>query len=522
MRLPGLWNDAVEYLAIGNAWVHGSGFVDPVRWTNYLPVGPPFPALLLRAPLPAAVLALPLWLGGGVVAVRVFHAVLASLVVGGLVLFGRRMMGLAASIACALAIGFMPSWVLLAGMPMSDLPAVGVMLVVLALGVRVGDSVPWAAACALATILGWATRPTLVALAPAIVLALVWQRGVVDARRSRPLIAYVVLTATGFLAARLAVIATTGHAPYAGYGFMSEMLSLPDVLSYRKEYVGSVRFVATHGWVVARALLRNVGQLADALFVTAPYARLGWLAVPGTIYCLVVRAPAPDRTGLRRLVATCGLISAVLALASYGAFDVYRYPMPFVVCGTLCGFAALDDAIAALVQRSARLAPRLPAYADLLRAAPVAIVLLSSVQPAKLLERVRWRPRVQAEPSGHAAFRDVCRSIAPGTLVAATNPWSIHAWCGNPALRLPIDLAKRPALQERFLREQRPAYVVSASDGPEVRWMPASPLLRRIARSGVVEVYEVIAPVAPSADRFAVPPLMCAGYGEACRRELGR
>lgn len=521
MKKPGLWNDAVEYLAIGNAWVHGSGFVDPIRWTNFLPVGPPFPATLLRAPLPAAVLALPLWLGGGVVAVRVFHAVLAGLVVGGLVLFGRRVMGLAASIACALTICFMPSWLTLAGMPMSDLPAIGVMLVVLALGTRAADSVPWAAACALATILGWATRPTLVALAPAIVLAQSWALGAVDARRSRPLIAYVVLTAAGFVAARLVVVSTTGHAPYAGYGFMSEMLSLTDALSYRKEYVGPVRFVASHGWIVARALLRNVGRLAMALFVAAPYARLGWLAVPGTIYCLLVRASRPDRTAARRLVATCGVISAVLALASYGAFDMYRYPMPFIVCGTLCGFAALDDALAAAARRSSRIARRLPVYGELLRAAPLVIVLLWTVLPAMLLEHARWPLRVQVEPPGIAAFRDVCRGVAPGTLVAATNPWRVHAWCGNPSLRLPIDLVS-PELQQRFLREQRPAYVIATDDRRDVPWLPTSPLLRRIVTSGATTVYEVISPAATTGDGFFVPPLMCAGFGEACRQELGR
>jgi len=42
--------DAVEHLAIAQSLVHGSGFVDPVQWSYYLPDGPPLPAFAIRSP----------------------------------------------------------------------------------------------------------------------------------------------------------------------------------------------------------------------------------------------------------------------------------------------------------------------------------------------------------------------------------------------------------------------------------------------------------------------------------------
>jgi hypothetical protein len=36
--------DSIEHLAIAHSWVHGSGFVDPVKWNYYLPESVPMAA----------------------------------------------------------------------------------------------------------------------------------------------------------------------------------------------------------------------------------------------------------------------------------------------------------------------------------------------------------------------------------------------------------------------------------------------------------------------------------------------
>ena len=57
--------DAIEHLAIANAWVRGSGFVDPIQYNFYLADTAPLPAMAHRAPVVPALLTIPLLLGAG-------------------------------------------------------------------------------------------------------------------------------------------------------------------------------------------------------------------------------------------------------------------------------------------------------------------------------------------------------------------------------------------------------------------------------------------------------------------------
>ena len=68
-----LTQDAVEHLAIANAWVHGRGFVDPVQWT-YFRTGVPYPATALRAPVISILVAAPMALGATLATVMQLHA----------------------------------------------------------------------------------------------------------------------------------------------------------------------------------------------------------------------------------------------------------------------------------------------------------------------------------------------------------------------------------------------------------------------------------------------------------------
>jgi hypothetical protein len=279
--------DAAEYVAISNAWVHGAGFVDPVKWTNYLDTGVPFPASILRAPLPSILLAIPLSVGMGVAAVKAFHALLASLIIGGLVLFARRLMGLGAAIACALFVGSLQAWVIVSQMPMSDLLAIGAMLLIFATSARVAESVPMALACAASTLIAWATRPTLAALAGPLALVVLRQRGARAAWTLGGLPTYLGATTIGLVGLRWLAIALTGYSPYAGYGFMSEMLNLADPLVFAKRYVGALHFVTTHWLWIEPLLLQRAAQVAFTLFLAPLFSGVGWVAAPSDLYFLV-------------------------------------------------------------------------------------------------------------------------------------------------------------------------------------------------------------------------------------------
>jgi hypothetical protein len=543
-----LWNDAIEYVAIANAWAHGAGFVDPVKWTYYLDTPAPFPAFALRSPLPAALMAIPLALGASLPLLRALGAALASLVIGGLVLLARRTMSLPAAVACGLMIGLSDPWLLISVMPMSDLIAIGAMLLVFATSVAASRSVGAGFRCSAVTLLGWATRPTIALLVVPIVLTVAWTEGVRSAARSRGLGVYLGTTLAGYLLIRQATTAITGFSPYAGYGFMSEMLTREAPLSYGTQYVGTSRFISTWLPQILDVALVRAQQLFAEIAVTPRFGHIGWLALPGVVYCLARRHPDPDQAALRRVVALSCLLFATLTILTYAAFDPNRYPLPAVVCGALCGFAWLDDMLVAaasvvrarLSWASTRRHERLVVGA--LLSLPLAFVVGGILQRGGLglwpvaarnwSELIRGATPLPETDLGQARIRAICRRIPPGVVVAAPDPWRVHAWCGNPAVMLPIDLYDDSRRQRSFLARERASYVLyDGSHLPRARpddptpvdgWLASSPDVQRVATQGAMALYKVRE---PSPDRVAwqqPPPLLCAGRGESCRHAVGR
>lgn len=536
---PVLWPDAVEYIAIANAWTHGAGFVDPVKWTYYLESGVPLPATAWRSPVPAALLSIPFALGMTVASVRAFHALLASLVIGALVLFAQRMMRWQLALACGLMVGLSLSWLTISMNPMSDLIAIGALLLVLATAGPIASSVPMAVVCGAATLLGWATRPAIVLLVVPIVVNAIWSIGLRAAVKSRALAVYLLTTVAGYAVLHVASVALTGIAPYAGYGFMSEMLSALEPLLYAKKYVGSYQFISTRLPWIAKIVVVRVGDLWSALFVTGRFAYVGWIAVVGVVYCLVRRHEDSARTSLRRLVALCCLLFVAQTVLTYAAFDGYRYPLPIAVCGALCGFAWLDDMLVALARVLGLVPSGVPApsassmlrrlAAGALLALPLLLTLrvhhgITAFLPTMARNWSRYLagdlPPAEQEP-GTASIRDLCRQTRPGAVVAAHDPWALHAWCGNPTIMLPVDLDGHPELQSTFLRKEGPVYIVG--DPPKRdAWLAASRELRRIGGNEQHSLYEVLGAGSRPVTWQQPPPFMCAGRDPSCRRAVGR
>src|SRR5262245_11049466 len=362
--------DAVEHLAIANALVHGAGFVDPVQWTYSLPQNPPLPAFAVRAPVVPLLLAVPLALGATLAQTLLAHAIWASLLAGATVLVGLRFLSLPAALGAGLGIGGSLAWATVASHPWTEATAFGALLLVLATARGVLHSAPAALACAACTLLAWATRPNLGLAAPALVLAGVWQIGPRAALCSRPLWTY----ALGFaLAHRLVVVIVqglSGEAPYAGYGFLLEVLRLPDAWLYQTRYTGPAAFVAQHTGEVASRVLANALGLLYALFLDPQFQWAGWLLVPALAAC--ARAPACADDGFEaRVCLVLALGLALVVLANFAYFAALRFPLPIAAASWLAGMWGLDRAARG---RAARVVGR---RAALWRAAPLAVAALA-------------------------------------------------------------------------------------------------------------------------------------------------
>ena len=160
--------DAVGYLATAHSWLEGAGFVDPILYSYYLPdTRPPVPAFVVRPPGLSFLLAPVLALGAEIRTVLVAHAVWAALIAAAAVLAGLRTMPLAGATGFAIGVAGSPAWGFVSTKPLTEVTAVGVLLLAV-VSLRAGTrSVRGALLLALLTLAGWLVRPNLALILPA-------------------------------------------------------------------------------------------------------------------------------------------------------------------------------------------------------------------------------------------------------------------------------------------------------------------------------------------------------------------
>jgi hypothetical protein len=517
--------DPTEHLAIANAWVHGSGFVDPVKWNWYLPESVPLPAWTVRAPIISILAAIPLALGATLDTVLVLHKVWASLIAGATVLVACRFMRPLAATAAALLLVLSPEWVLLVQAPVTEVTALAAYLAVLATARGVLRSVPGALVCAAATVLAWLTRHVLGALAPAVLAAAAWEVGPKDAARRASIWAYGIGFAAFYACIQLALTAAAGHGVYAGYGFVGEMLNYKDIWPYGKQYVGTWTFALAHGGEIMEQMRLRVVQLYEVLCLMPMYNYVGWLVPPGVLYAILRRR---DGVLEHRINAFSLLGFSLIFILTYAVADP-RFALLPAAGASFCGIAMVDEAAQRLERRLRGQGGR--RVISLLGAAPLAGVLLlfavGTAEKTLPFTRALWSQYRQhydvtemTQRSLEAPWREICPHMNKDAIVADAYPWGpALLFCGNATLKLPPDLTSQE-LQSRFIDEQHPEYFISVDGTPP--WLRESERLREVANSGGVTLFEVRDAAPESRPWSAPPPLVCAGRGPECARRFGR
>src|SRR5262249_44780836 len=183
----GLLPDAVAYLGIAWSWVRGSGFVDPVLDSYYLPQSaPPVPALAMRAPLLPLLLAGPLALGASPHAVLVGHALFAA-AVGASGLWLARRLAPAAGLAFGIGFAWCFAWIVAVENLLTEAVSLAMLFALLALAPAALRSKRAGAALGVLFFVAWLTRPNLALAAPSFVCAALLALGPGPALRSAPL-----------------------------------------------------------------------------------------------------------------------------------------------------------------------------------------------------------------------------------------------------------------------------------------------------------------------------------------------
>lgn len=501
--------DSIGYIATAHNWVQGIGFVDPIVFTHYLAAArPPIPAFAVRPPLVSVLIAIPLALGADLTELIVTHVVWSGLIAGAAVLAASRSLSLPAATGFGIAVAWVPGFWLVAATPWTEVTAVGVMVLTLALLRNGVDSVRGALLLALVTLLGWMTRPNLGLLLAIVPLSVALTRGPTAALRSRPLWVYVGSFVLLHRAVVVAVTAVTGFAPYALYGLMAEILDVQQAFEYRREWVGPLPFLLSHLGEISVVLGENLQKAGKVLFQEGFYLWVGWLALPGLAFGLLRRSEEDEEVLELRFAAVGAVLFTAVSLCVYGGFDGRRYLLPGVV---YCWFT-----IAALAGWGAeRLADRLaPAgggrpLAWTLRWLPAlaALAAVATIPDAKLSKvRFLWTPlEHRADPhESHQQLLPLCELMDRDALVSSTHPWRVYASCGNAGLRVPNDLGAKEWLA-RYLDEQQPGYLLVKARRRWRRELERSPRLRYLEASGPWHLFEVVG-AGPESRPWRAPP----------------
>ncbi|MBK7950225.1 MAG: hypothetical protein IPK00_16120 [Deltaproteobacteria bacterium] len=465
-----LSQDAVEHLAIAQAWVHGAGFVDPVKWI--LPAGGPSHAGA-RAARPGYLLlaAIPLGLGASLTTTGVLHAVWAS---GGRT---RRARGAALRHARSggLRRGAVARDVASPGSPSRATSDGGDR--VAGLSGRAGDGAGHRHVCARVPPLRghdlrrFLCRPNLIALALAVLVAGAAQPGVQRTARVRGLAIYALALAGFVFAYRACVVHAIGEAPYARYQTLFQVETTAEVWQYARADHGVLAYVASHGDLLATRAARTFADLVRVLFLEPTYHGIGWLALPGFAFALRSGERALERRFLALGPGTRVRRAPLRRLRprSLSALHGRRRLAQRLRLAGRAGASARARALGPAWNRRSALG-----WAPLVLACgPLAISLPGSLRHAA--EGIAfYREQGTQErlwPELDVRMRPLCRAFAPGERIASVDPWTTHLWCGHATTMLPSDLAE-PGVLEVFLAQEQPDWLIAAAEEPALRRPP--------------------------------------------------
>lgn len=511
---PRLSSDSIEHLTIANSWVHGRGWVNPIRWHFYLPESLPLPGFATRPPAVSVLLAAPLGLGASLEQTLLVHVALGCLLAGAVVLVACRHTRLPAALGTGLLVGLSAPWVILSANPFTEMTGVLAFLLVLCSARGVLRSIPLALVCSAATCVGWTARPLVFGMAVSIVVAAVWELGPRRAVRHAPLAAYVLGVAVLMVAIVISVEQITGLAPYAAFGGNLQMLDIRDEMRFGHEYPGSWRFVSTHLGRIVHQITANSVLYVRSLLLDPMWNYTGWMLVPALLHALTRR---PRGSYEYRILAFSAVGMPLVLLVTYAMFSPVRFPMFTAIPTAFCGMMMIDD----LAHERSRASGRIARFARSALPLALAITMVSCGSLSWVCDQASasWavyragRGEEARPPTAIACF---CPRIPRDAVVAAIDPWAVALRCGQRSVILPLDLTTRP-LQDRFLDSQGVGYLWldGEKSGPALEWVASSDRLERVARTEGHTLFRVRNPVAPKIE-WQAPPALAPGASLNC------
>ncbi len=481
--------DAVEHISIANAFADGHGFVNPIQWYFGWPSPPPLPGPASRAPALPLFLAAGLALGADLADLMGAHIVLSTLVALGMYAICCRFLrpGLAAT--ATLLITTSDQWSGFNKTLLTEISAVGALLLVIGTSPGVTRSARGALLCALATIVAWLTRPNLAPIALAVVVAAGWD---VQPRRSilrSPLLVYAVALLVGFPTVSWLITHATGLPPYFGYRSAFQNFPATRAFSWGTQYTGTLPFILENIDAIARTCAQHAVASFGALFLQTRLWFAGWFFLLGvlSIACSPRKGTIEERVAL---LTALGLFTIVVL--TYPAFDDGRYLFPPASLSVLVGMGWFEKRLQRLEAGMPRRTQTRTGSAGWALLCLGALLQIGTV-PAS-------RPTLRPPPSWGHRISPLCDALQPGALVMTDEPWTVHWACGNPTVRVPADF-RDERLGADFLATYAPRYFVTYRRKNQ-RWAGRDPRMTHLGSIPKVRLFEI----ASDAGIPTVPP----------------
>lgn len=326
LRVVQLNPDVVEYVDVARRLLNGEGYRLGVKAYHFGGTEVLHHGLAERPPLFPLVVAGLLGLGLDLHAVQALNALLAAVSVGLVAEIGRSLFGRAVGAAAGLLAAVSP--VVLERMipPMTEALTIALLLLATWIVVRAPEPARRRdyLLAGLALGLGYLARPTVAALVPALILAIV-----VAAQDRRGALLGVGWLVIGVLVFAVPIslysLATQGSLSYSGQSYLYAVHKDSDVLrnGYGRSLPTPVEFISSNPDFVAVAIVENVRDYANLLLLDRAWLRPLLPAWIGVLLALVWRA-YPRRA----------VIPAALALSSFAIYALTwanfqeRYQLP--------------------------------------------------------------------------------------------------------------------------------------------------------------------------------------------------
>lgn len=444
--------DHIEFLSTAQYFIHGNGFVNPVKSVFTVEAPSPIPAFAYRGALYPLLLALFLKISPHLLNLKILNACLASLAPLLTFLVSRKIMNEKAAFLGVLLFFTSPGWIFVVQTPWSE-PLICILwLIPLACCMSLKPGWGQSLLTGLAAGLAWTVKPQLGFFVPLLGLNLLATTGWKPFIRNRfywgTALTYFIFT----FSIKLIYHQATGTWPYQAYAAWLGVLRNRDVLMVNVPESGSViHFVFTNIHSLFLSWIRNVATFAR-VFLSGYYSVLIFLFLPAILSGFKKN---------RNQSVPFFLSISVVALTALNWFlwsitDATRsYLLPMLLLHLLCMVYAQK-----WIDRY---------FKQLLVVFCLLFVPWMAWRFGAQREAYLHDPRAKDFPVLAEHYAPFC-SQWDNRILAAYNGWNYHVICGNPVVILPFDLDNE-AHTNTFIDKEKVTSILAPEPYPSFEFL---------------------------------------------------